>query len=345
MVERARREVASALGVSAPKPGELIFTASGTESDNLAILGTARAKSRRTANRILTTDSEHPAVREPLAALEREGFSIVRLSTKGGKIDLDEAVSAMDEHLFMISMMLVNNETGARYPLEQIFSAARRLAPQAILHTDAVQGFLKVPFSVKSLGADLITVSAHKIHGPKGVGALWINPALLTAKRITPIVFGGGQESGYRSGTENTIGIEGFGAAAAAGAYTLASDIARMRKLRDGLFDRLALAVPEVRPNRPVGESAPHIVSLTLPRIKSETMLNHLSGAGICVSAGSACSTHAKNKTSSALLAFGLAPAEADSTIRVSLSAATTEEELNRFVDALAEGVARLIRF
>ena len=204
---------------------------------------------------------------------------------------------------------------------------------------------MKVPFSVKSLGADLITVSAHKIHGPKGVGALWINPALLTAKRITPIVFGGGQESGYRSGTENTIGIEGFGAAAAAGAYTLASDIARMRKLRDGLFDRLALAVPEVRPNRPVGESAPHIVSLTLPRIKSETMLNHLSGAGICVSAGSACSTHAKNKTSSALLAFGLAPAEADSTIRVSLSAATTEEELNRFVDALAEGVARLIRF
>lgn len=345
MVENARREVARALGIMAPKPGELIFTASGTEADNLAILGTARAKARRTANRILTTDSEHPAVREPLAALEQEGFEIVRLSTRGGMIDLDEACAAMDERLFMISMMLVNNETGARYPLEKIFSAARRLAPRAILHTDAVQGFLKVPFSAKSMGADLVTVSAHKIGGPKGVGALWINPALLTAKRIVPVTLGGGQESGFRSGTENTVGIAGFGAAAAAGMNSLSADTAKMRRLREGLIARLAAELPEVRPNLPAGELAPHVLSLTLPRIKSETMLNHLSGAGICVSAGSACSTHAKNKTSSALLAFGLMPAEADSTIRVSISPATTEEELDRFFVVLSEGVSRLVRF
>lgn len=344
LVENARREVGRALGVNAPRPGELIFTACGSEADNLAILGGAHAKARRTAVRILTTDSEHPAVREPLAQLAREGFEIVPIPTRGGVLDIDAAETLMDEKLFMITMMLVNNETGARYPLEQIFDAARRRAPQALLHCDAVQGFLKIPFTARSLGADMITLSAHKIGGPKGVGALWVNPAVLTTKRLIPTLLGGGQESGYRSGTENTIGIAGFGAAAAAGYASMAKDLARMRCLRDDLLARLAVLVPEVRPNLPP-KNAPHIASLTLPRIKSETMLNYLSRAGICVSAGSACSTHAKNKTSAALLAFGLPAAEADATIRVSLSPANHEADLVRFAEVLAEGVATLVRF
>lgn len=344
LVENARREVARALGVNAPRPGELIFTACGSEADNLAILGSAHAKTRRAATRILTTDSEHPAVREPLAQLAREGFEIVPIPTRGGVLDVAAAEALMDERLFMITMMFVNNETGARYPLERVFAAARRRAPQALLHCDAVQGFLKTPFTARSLGADMITLSAHKIGGPKGVGALWVNPTVLTAKRLVPTLLGGGQESGYRSGTENTVGIAGFGAAAAAGHASLADDLARMRQLRDGLLARLAELAPEVRPNLPP-ENAPHIASLTLPRIKSETMLNYLSRAGICVSAGSACSAHAKNKTSSALLAFGLPAAEADSTIRVSLSPANTEAEMVQFAQVLAEGVATLVRF
>ncbi len=343
-LENARREVGRALGLSVLKPGELIFTASGSEADNLAILGGAYAKTRRTANRILTTDGEHPAVREPLAALVRDGFDVVQIPTRGGILDLAAAEALMDEKLFMISMMLVNNETGARYPLERIFAAARRRSPGALLHCDAVQGFLKTPFTARSLGADMITVSAHKIGGPKGVGALWVEPKIHTAKRLVPTLLGGGQENGFRSGTENTIGIVGFGAAAAAGYASFSADLTRMRDLRDGLLSRLAEIAPEVRPNLPP-ENAPHIASLTLPRIKSETMLNYLSRMGICISAGSACSAHAKNKTSAALLAFGLSAAEADSTIRVSLSPATTEEELCRFADALNEGVRTLVRF
>ena len=344
LLERARREVGRALGLTALKPGELIFTACGSEADNLAILGGARAKARRTANRILTTDSEHPAVREPLAQLAREGFDIVTIPTRGGVLDVAAAEALMDDKLFLVTMMLVNNETGARYPLERVFAAARRRAPQALLHCDAVQGFLKVPFTARSLGADMITLSAHKIGGPKGVGALWVEPKILTAKRLVPTLLGGGQESGYRSGTENTVGIAGFGAAAEAGHAVLAADLARMRTLRDGFLARLAERTPEVRPNLPP-ENAPHIASLTLPHIKSETMLNYLSRAGICVSAGSACSAHAKSKTSSALLAFGLPVHEADSTIRVSLSPATTEAELSCAADAIAEGVRTLIRF
>ena len=344
MIENARREVGRALGLHVLKPGELIFTACGSEGDNLAILGGAYAKARRTANRILTTDSEHPAVREPLAKLAREGFEIVEISTRGGVLDVAAAEALMDDKLFMISMMLVNNETGARYPLEKVFAGARRRAPGALLHCDAVQGFLKTTFTARSLGADMITLSAHKIGGPKGVGALWVDPKILTAKRLIPTLLGGGQEQGYRSGTENTIGIAGFGAAAADGYAHLARDLAGMRELRDGFLARLAELAPEVRPNLPP-ENAPHIASLTLPRIKSETMLNYLSRAGICISAGSACSSHAKNKTSSALLAYGLSVEAADSTVRVSLSPSNTEAELTRAAETIAEGVRTLVRF
>lgn len=346
IVEEARRDIARALGVSAPKPGEIIFTGCGSEADNLAILGAAHAKTRRTANRILTTAGEHSAVRRPLDALAAEGFEVIEIPTTGGRLDLDFARGYLDEKLFMITAMLVNNETGADYSLDlaSLFRAARQAAPQAMLHCDAIQGFLKVPLAAKTLGADMIALSAHKIGGPKGVGALWVDPRILTAKRLVPTLLGGGQEQGYRSGTENVIGIAGFGAAAKAGHATLARDIEQMTAQANGFIAALNTVAPEVRVNLPA-RRASHILSLTLPRIKSETMLNYLSRAGVCISAGSACSSHAKHKTSAALAAFGLPAPEADATVRISLAPTTTADELTRAAHLIADGVASLVRF
>lgn len=336
----ARREVGAALGEGFLRDGQLIFTSCGTEATALAILGCAHAKTRRVANTILTTDSEHPSVEENLKKLEGEGFSVVRVPTRGGALDMDAVREHCTKDLFMVSMMLVNNETGARYPVEEVFRAARRANPDCICHTDAVQGFLKVPFTVKSLGADLVTLSAHKIHGPKGVGALYIAPEMLTKKKIVPVLLGGGQEFGFRSGTENTVGIAGFAAAARTGAANFRADAAKMltvsKHLITGLVARgIRVNLPPVR--------APHIVNLTLPDIKSETMLHFLAERGIAVSSGSACSSHAKHP-SRTLLAFGLTPAEADCSLRVSLSGENTAEEADALLAALDEGIASLVR-
>jgi cysteine desulfurase len=210
-----------------------------------------------------------------------------------------------------------------------------------VTHTDAVQGYLKCRFTPASLGADLVTISAHKVHGPKGVGALYINPALLKTKQITPWLLGGGQESGLRSGTENMPGIAAFGAAVDALYPRLDEHVAHMRALRErlvaGLID-LGIGVKQ-----PSGECAPHIVNLTLPNIKSEVMLHFLDARGICVSSGSACSTHAKS-VSRALLAFGSTEREADCSLRVSLCPDNTPEEVDLLLAALSEGLGSLIR-
>lgn len=341
LLERARSQVAAALGVSRPAPGELIFTASGTEASHTALLGTLLSGKRLAGRQIISTDCEHPSVEELLRRLETEGFSVVRIGTRGGVLDTDAALAALETPTALVSLMLVNNETGARFDVERVFRAAKAKDPATLTHCDAVQGFLKVPFTAQSLGADMITLSGHKIHAPKGVGALYCKPVLLKARAIRPYLVGGGQEAGLRSGTENMVGICGFGAAAARGAASFASDAARMQTLRDALAERLAGG--EVRLNRPVGAAAPHILSLTLPDIKSQTMLNFLSDRGICVSSGSACSSHA-TKTSPSLLAFGLTPGEADCTLRVSLSPYNTQEDVEALAEALTEGVARLVR-
>lgn len=336
----ARSEVGAALGERFLREGQLIFTSCGTEATALALQGCAHAKARRTARTILTTDSEHPSVEENLKRLEAEGFTVVRVSTKGGVPDMQTVREHCTRDLFMVSMMLVNNETGAEYPVGEVFRAARAGNPDCICHTDAVQGFLKVPFTAKSLGADLITLSAHKIHGPKGVGALYVAPEMLTKKKIVPFLPGGGQESGLRSGTENTVGIAGFAAAVREGTAHFSADAARMRAVSEhliaGLTERgLRVNLPPVR--------APHIVSLTLPDVKSETMLHFLSERGIAVSSGSACSSHAKHP-SRTLLAFGLSPAQADCTLRVSLSAENTMQEADALLAALDAGLASLVR-
>lgn len=340
LLREARATVGEALGERFLRDGQLIFVGCGTEATALALLGTAHAKERRGANTILTTDSEHPSVSNNLALLEKEGFRVVRVSTRGGVLDMDTVRANMNADLFMVSMMMVNNETGARYPVEEVFSLAHAANPAAVCHCDAVQGFLKVPFRASTLGADLITISAHKVGGPKGVGALYIKERMLKERRITAFLVGGGQEFGLRSGTENMIGIAGFAAAVADAAPRFAADAAHMKALSERLIG--ALLGSECRVNRaPV--SAPHIISVTLPRIKSETMLHFLSREGIAVSAGSACSAHAAGP-SGTLIAFGLPTAEADTTLRISLCPENTGEEIDALVAALERGVSSLVR-
>ena len=341
LLERARGQVAKGLGVKLTRPAELIFTASGTEASNQAIFGSVYAKSRRIGKRIITTDSEHPSVARAMERLEQEGFDVVRIPTKGGILDVDMAVKALQVPTVLVSMMLVNNETGARYEVEPVFATAKALHPETLTHCDAVQGFMKVPFTPATLKADLVTVSGHKIHAPKGVGALYVSPAIHKAKTLIPYLWGGGQESGFRAGTENLIGICGFGAATEVGLTHRDARIAHMTDLRDTLRGKLSDMGLQI--NIPQGASAPHIVSVTLPRIKSQTMLSFLSAQGICVSSGSACSAKATTPSAS-LLAFGLPTAEADSTLRISLCHENTEEDIQALISVLQKGLDTLVR-
>lgn len=336
----ARARILTGLFARGARAENLVFTSSGTEADNLAIFGTAFAKSRR-ANRIITTDSEHSAIENSMKRLEEQGFEVIRLSTVGGVIDLDEFKSVMNEKTLLVSVMTVNNETGAVYPIKEIFTCAKEINPDVVTHTDAVQGFMKMKISPTELRADLVSISAHKIHGPKGAGALYISPEVIRKKQIVPIAQGGGQESGFRSGTENMIGIAGFAAAVERGMKTLPADIARMASLRERLINGISSL--DIRPNIPKGSCAPHILNITLPNIKSETMLHHLSANGIYVSSGSACSSHS-GKVSRALRGFGISEAEADCSLRISLSAYNTDEDIDATLAALSEGLSKLVR-
>ena len=341
IIENARQQVGTALGLSHPSAENLLFTSCGSESNNMAILGSVYAKTRRRANKIITTNSEHSSVENVMRKLEGDGFEVVRVPTVNGIVDEELLMSEIDGKTLLLSLMLVNNETGAAYDVKRLFALASRKNPEIITHCDAVQGFLKLPMSLRSLGASMVSVSAHKIHGPKGVGALYISPDIIKQKKIVPYLIGGGQEGGLRSGTENVIGIAGFGEAAEEGYKNLSANINKMTSLRN-LCERCVIEAG-ARPNIPKGARAPHLLSVTLPSIKSETMLNFLSSKGICVSSGSACSSHAK-ALSSSLLGFGLTPSEADTTIRISFSEYNTEEEINTFVSALKEGIDTLVK-
>ncbi len=342
LVEQARREIGVTLGLRGRVDGgQLIFTSCGSEADNLALLGCAYAKPRRRGGRIITTDSEHPGVENAMQALEKDGFEVVRIPTRDGVPDWDAYAAALNEKTFLVSMMMVNNETGAMYDLRRAFAMAKAKREDIVTHTDAVQGYLKCRFTPQALKADLVTLSGHKIHAPKGVGALCVSADALRRRDIVPILLGGGQEAGFRSGTENVIGIAAFGAAAKAGYASLDASLRTMRELRDYAQERLG-TLP-VQLNIPKGERAPHILHLTLPDIRSETMLHELSKSGICVSAGSACSSHSRH-LSSALLAFGLTQRQIESSIRVSFSAYNTKEDVDAFIVALSDALERLVR-
>ena len=343
-LREARRAILATLGIKSMRDEhdkQLVFTSCGTEATSLALFGCAYAKKRREANRIITTDSEHPSVSRALEKLSEDGFEIIKLSTKGGVLNTDELDAALKKPIFMASLMLVNNETGALYDVKGAFEKIKRAYPEAVCHCDAVQGYLKVRMTPQTLGADLITISAHKIHGPKGIGALYIAPHVLTEKKISPLLVGGGQEHGMRSGTENVLGIVGFGAAAAEGYKSMPKCMPYVISLRERAEKKLSALGLAL--NIPQGARAPHVLNITLPDIKSQTMLNHLSSKGIMVSSGSACSSHS-NHPSEALLAFGLDTHAADCSLRISFSAYNTESDVDALVNALGEGIKTLVR-
>lgn len=342
LVDEARRQVLSGLGVRPRRDtGALVFTSSGTEATSLALFGTAYAKERREATRILTTNSEHPSVARVMDKLEAKGFEVIRISTRRGVLDMDEVRSALDKKIFLASFMLVNNETGAIYNVAEAFRTIKARYPDALTHCDAVQGFMKVSFTPSTLCADLITVSAHKLHAPKGVGALYISAPMLKAKKIAPFILGGGQEEGMRSGTENVIGISAFGASVADIEKRRAEISEKTKELRTYADERLFAL--DVRINRPDGAYLDNIINITLPKIKSETMLHALSADGIFVSSGSACSSHSKH-VSDSLSAFGLSAAEADQSLRISMSEYNTREHIDALCESLEKNISRLVK-
>ena len=327
------------------KTSEVVFTASGTEANNLAIIGRATSKERyRRGSRIITTEGEHASVNMPLDMLSKMGFEVVKIPTVGGRLDMNALKAALTPSVILVSMMMVNNETGALYDIAQVSRLMRSASPEAILHVDATQSYLKVPFTKKSIGADMITLSSHKIEGPKGAGALIIDSAVIKSRGISPIILGGGQEGGLRSGTENVPAVAAFGTAARLGYASLTERYERMSALRGMLISTIEndARLSDISITKP-DSFAPHILNITLPSIKSETMLHFLSSKGIFVSSGSACSSNS-NHISSALIAFGRSESEADSSIRISFSHRNTPSDVEALCEGLREGLSRLAR-
>lgn len=340
LIDSVRNEICVSLGA---KGATVIFTASGTEANNLAIIGRATAKERyKKGAKIITTMGEHASVDAPLKLLESMGFKIVRIPTAGGEIDLETLKNELTKDVILVSLMMVNNETGALYDTAEVSRLMRARCPEALLHVDATQSYLKLPFTKMKCGADMITISSHKIEGPKGVGALVVDGGVMKAKGLAPIILGGGQEGGMRSGTENVPAIAAFGEAVRIGYASLRDRYAYISALRGYLLDLLEIELPEISVTIPK-ESAPHILNVTLPRIKSETMLHYLSSLGIYVSSGSACSSNSSH-LSSALTAFGRSAAEADSSIRISLSHRNTREDIDELISGLKSGLNKLSR-
>ena len=319
----ARHAVAAAMGA---EPDRVFFTSGGTEADNWAVFGTARRMGKR-GKHIITTAIEHHAILNSMKELEAQGFCVTYLQPDSlGRISPEDMKAALRKDTILVSVMMVNNEVGSVMPIAQMAKLTHKLCPDAVFHTDAVQGFLKVPFAAKTLGADLISVSSHKVHGPKGCGALYISPRL---KSFPALLQGGGQEGGYRSGTEGTPAIFGFAAACAAVSGSFKADTARERALLEGAVSRLS-GIPGLVVNG--AHDAPHILSLSVPGVPTQNTINILQDHGICVSAGSAC---AKGHRSHVLEAMDLPPEVIDGSFRVSLCRDTTGEELDTLISVL----------
>ena len=319
-VTAAREKIARRLGASAK---EIVFTSGGTESNNLALIGAYGAM--RIKGGIITTYAEHKSVLEPIKALGGARYLAV---DKNGRIDLGELREAVDENTSIVSIMHVNNETGAIAPLEEIAAVIKRKNPKTLLHVDAVQSFCKL--SIPKNTADLISISAHKIHGPKGAGALYIRKGV----RVKPLILGGGQEGGMRSGTENTPGIAGFGVAA-----EMPYDAAHITRLNRVLRERLH----GVTVNSP-DSGAAHILNIAAVGVRSEILLHSLEREGVIVSSGSACSSNSSRASSSShvLTAMGLPPDVIDSSVRLSLSPLNTLDEINRAAEIINKTAEQL---
>ena len=323
----ARHAVAAALGA---EPDRVYFTSGGTEADNWALQSTVRRLGKR-GKHIITTAMEHHAILNTMKDLEAQGFEVTYLQPDStGTVTAEALKAALRPNTILVSIMMVNNEVGSVMPIAQMAKLTHKLSPNAIFHTDAVQGFLKIPFAARNLGADLISISSHKIHGPKGVGALYISPRL---KSFPALLLGGGQENGMRSGTEATPAIFGFAAACAAGNATFRDDIAREAALLEHLVQELS-AISGICING--SHQAPHILNLSVPGVPTQNTINILQDHSICVSAGSAC---AKGHRSHTLEAMKVSPEVMDGSFRVSLSRHTTIEELDKLVEVLRDEI------
>ena len=323
----ARSRVAAAMGA---EPDRVFFTSGGTEADNWAIFSSVKKMGKR-GKPIITTAVEHPAILNCMKELEAQGYEVTYLQPDSlGCVTLDTLKAALRKDTILVSVMMVNNESGAVMPIAQMAKLTRKLCPDAIFHTDAVQGFMKIPFQAKTLGADLISISSHKVHGPKGAGALYISPRL---KSFPARAIGGGQESGFRSGTEGTPAIFGFAAACEAAKATFKEDIARESALISELVEKLCKLDGVVING---AHQAPHILNIAIPGIPTQNTINILQDAEICVSAGSAC---AKGHRSHVMVAMGLAPEVIDGSFRVSICRDTTQEELDKLVDVIEKDI------
>lgn len=330
-LEKAREITANALSCS---KDEIFFTTSGTTANNTAIFGAVNAN-RRKGNRIITTSLEHPSVNECMKKLEEQGFEVIRLKPDAnGAFSPSELMNAINSKTILISVMAVNNEIGTINPINQLKTAAKRVNSDALIHVDAIQAFGKMPLNPSKSGIDLVTISSHKIHGPKGAGALYIRKGV----KIHPHVVGGGQEKGIFSGTEALPAIIGFGAAIKA-LPSLTSELADIRNLRD-YFVREVTKIGGVHINSPA-DALPFIINLSVLGVPSQTIVNSLSEYGIYVSAGSACK---KGHRSEVLTAIGLDGKRIDSAIRISLSRYTTRQDLDEVVKAIDKIVVRIRR-
>lgn len=338
-VREARETIAKTLKCT---PKEIFFTSGGTESDNLAIRGAAYANARQ-GRHLITTSVEHPAVLNTMQYLEQQGYEVTYLPVdEYGRVRLSDIEAAIRPDTILVSMMHTNNEIGALEPIAEAGELIKRVNPNTLFHVDAVQGYGKSRIYVKRMKIDMLSVSAHKIHGPKGIGFLYVGDRV----KIRPIVFGGGQERGLRSGTENVPAIAGMAQAAEEIYQKLDEDVERMYGLRARLEDGIR-RLENVRFNTlPGRESAPHVLSVSFAGVRSEVLLHALEDKGIYVSAGSACaSNHPETSGSATLRAIGLEKELLNSTIRFSLSAFTTEEEIDDTVQALGELIPMLRRY
>jgi len=324
LLDRSRKYVAGALGCEA---SELVFTSCGSESDNWALLAGAESMARR-GRHVVTSLVEHDAVRRSAEELERRGFEVTYLKPDStGAIAPEALREALRPDTILVSLMLVNNETGAVTDLAAMSRVLKETGSQALLHTDAVQAFMKLDFTPKSLGADLVSISGHKIHAPKGIGALYIRKGL----RLRPYILGGAQEEGRRAGTEAMPQIAAFGEAARIAKVGLRENIAHMASLKAMTAERLRAEIPEIRI---LDTAAPHILSVSLPGWRSEVLMNYLEAREIYVSRSSACK---KGARSHVLEAIGMDPRRIDGALRIGFSRYNTAEDVDCLCAALAE--------
>ncbi|WP_303788911.1 cysteine desulfurase family protein [Ruminococcus flavefaciens] len=330
VIDGARKDIADSIGADREC---IFFTSGATESNNLALRGASAAYGRKN-RKIVISAVEHASVEETAADLEKKGFEVVRVSPReDGRYYAADFVNACDENTCLISMMYVNNETGYILPVKETFSAVKRRYPHIITHTDCVQAYMKLPVKANALNADLISLSGHKIHGGKGVGALYIKKGV----RVLPVITGGKQEKGIRSGTESVPMIAAFGAAVKKLVLTITERYDRVSELKKYLVGRLD-GEESVKVNSPE-DGSPYVVNISAVGKRSEIMLHFLESREIYVSSGSACS---KGQQSGVLGQFGIRDKRADSALRISMTAGTTEAELDVFCEALREGIEKV---